>query len=505
MLPTHRGEEVADPSEHRGPAGQHLGVAAEPQRAVGQAGLGVGRAVVDPAGRVRSGHHRQVGGRGRTVDHAGRSGSEHEVVGHGPRVAHHPLLDHQRRLGRVDEVGRTAGEVVEGRDPLGGEELGHAGIVPTESLRGPSTTARTIDGVHGSVPPSRVAPAPPSLRDVGQRVDARILGVLDVELARWEAVDPDLAEPLGSLRDLIAAGGKRLRPAFCHWAFVGAGGDPADARVVDAGAALELLHTFALVHDDVMDGSDQRRGLPSVHKHFIDRHVGLGWQGDARRSGEGAAILVGDFAFVYADQILGEIPPAARAVFDELRLELCVGQYLDLVGTASGSRDAAQATRIERYKSGKYTVERPLHLGAALAGADATVHDALSAVGLPLGEAFQLRDDLLGVFGDSSVTGKPVGDDLREGKLTPLIAAAAARGSVADQAGLARVGAPDLSADDIVTIQQILIDSGAVAEVEDRITDRVAEALGALDRAPIGAEARDALADLTRFAAWRDR
>ena len=350
-----------------------------------------------------------------------------------------------------------------------------------------------------------MAPAPPSLRDVGRRVDERILGVLDVELARWRAVDPELAEPLGSLRALIAAGGKRLRPAFCHWAFVGAGGNPADGRVVDAGAALELLHTFALVHDDVMDGSDQRRGLPSVHKHFIDRHVGLGWQGDARRSGEGAAILVGDFAFVYADQILGEIPSGARAVFDELRLELCVGQYLDLVGTASGSRDAAQATRIERYKSGKYTVERPLHLGAALAGADPAVHDALSAVGLPLGEAFQLRDDLLGVFGDSSVTGKPVGDDLREGKLTPLIAAAAERVSDADQAGLARVGSADLTPDDVAAIQGLLVDSGAVAEIEDRIADRVAEALAALDRAPLGDEARDALADLTRFAAWRDR
>jgi geranylgeranyl diphosphate synthase type I len=350
-----------------------------------------------------------------------------------------------------------------------------------------------------------VAPVPPSLRDVGRRVDERILGVLDVELVRWTAVDPELAEPLGALRALIAAGGKRLRPAFCHWAYVGAGGDPADGRVVDAGAALELLHTFALVHDDVMDGSDQRRGLPSVHRRFIDRHLGLGWQGDARRSGEGAAILVGDLAFVYADQILGEIPPGARAVFDELRLELCVGQYLDLVGTASGSRDAAQATRIERYKSGKYTVERPLHLGAALAGSGPGVHDALTAVGLPLGEAFQLRDDLLGVFGDSSVTGKPVGDDLREGKLTPLIAAAAARVSGADQTRLARVGAADLTPDDVTDIQGLLVDSGAVTEIEDRIADRVTEALDALDRAPLTDDARDALADLTRFAAWRDR
>lgn len=353
--------------------------------------------------------------------------------------------------------------------------------------------------------PSQVAPVPVGLREVGERIDRRILAVLDAELTRWLAVDPELGAPLGALRDLVAAGGKRLRPAFCHWAFVGAGGDSDDPLVVDAGAALELLHTFALVHDDVMDGSDQRRGRPSVHRAFVDRHLDRGWQGDARRSGEGAAILVGDFAFVYADMILGDIPTAARAVFDELRLELCVGQYLDLVGTASASRDAAQATRIERYKSGKYTVERPLHLGAALAGAGPDVHAALTAVGLPLGEAFQLRDDLLGVFGDRAVTGKPVGDDLREGKLTPLVAAATARASVDDQTVLCRLGAPDLDADDVAALQGVLVRSGAVAEIEARIGECVAEALGALDGAPIDDAARRALADLTRFAAWRDR
>ena len=350
-----------------------------------------------------------------------------------------------------------------------------------------------------------MAPVPASLREVGRRVDARILGVLDGELARWRNVDPELGEPIGALRALIAAGGKRLRPAFCHWAFVGAGGDPDDRRVVDAGAALELLHTFALVHDDVMDGSDQRRGLPAVHRAFIDRHLSRGWQGDPRRSGEGAAILVGDFAFVYADLVLGDIQPAARAIFDELRLELCVGQYLDLVGTASASRDPNQAVRIERYKSGKYTVERPLHLGAALAGAGDDVRLALSAVGLPLGEAFQLRDDLLGVFGDSSVTGKPVGDDLREGKLTPLIAAATTRVSGCDRNLLARVGSADLTPAEVVAIQDLLVACGAVAEIEGRIAARVEDALAALDRAPLTFEARDALAELTRFAAWRDR
>ncbi|GMU77745.1 MAG: geranylgeranyl pyrophosphate synthase [Acidimicrobiia bacterium] len=350
-----------------------------------------------------------------------------------------------------------------------------------------------------------MAPAPPSLEEVGGRVDERILGLLDGELERWRTVDPELGEPLSALRSLVAAGGKRLRPAFCYWAFVGAGGDPGDARVLDAGAALELLHTFALVHDDVMDGSDQRRGLPAVHRHFVHRHGERSWRGDPRRSGEGAAILVGDFAFVYADIILGEIPISARAVFDELRLELCVGQYLDLVGTSSGSRDPDQARRIERYKSGKYTVERPLHLGAALAGAGPELRDALSAFGLPVGEAFQLRDDLLGAFGDPSVTGKPVGDDLREGKLTPLVAVASARVAGRRAEPLDRLGADDLGAPEISQIQQLLVESGAVAEIEERISQCVDDALDALDRAPVLPEARAALADLTRFAAWRDR
>jgi geranylgeranyl diphosphate synthase type I len=192
-------------------------------------------------------------------------------------------------------------------------------------------------------------------------------------------------------------------------------------------------------------------------------------------------------------------------VYDELRIELCVGQYLDLVGTASASRDPVQATRIERYKSGKYTVERPLHLGATLAGADGAVLDALTAVGLPLGEAFQLRDDLLGVFGDESVTGKPVGDDLREGKLTPLVAAASERADAAGRALLDRLGSPTLDAGEIAAVQQLFVESGACDEIEARIALRVEDALAALDDAPITDEARLALAELARFAAWRDR
>jgi len=347
--------------------------------------------------------------------------------------------------------------------------------------------------------------APPSLAEVGGRAETRIVHLLDQEIARWRTVDASLEEPLVALRELVLAGGKRLRPAFCHWAFVGAGGADDDPRVVDAGAALELLHTFALVHDDVMDGSDIRRGLPAIHAAAVGLHEARGWRGEARRFGEGAAILVGDLAFVYADILFGGVPAEARGVFDELRVELCIGQYLDLVGTASGSNDRAQAERIERYKSGKYTVERPLHLGAALAGRLDDLATPLSRVGLPLGEAFQLRDDLLGVFGDVTVTGKPVGDDLREGKLTPLIAAAAARADGTGSAVLARVGQPDINDREVAAIQNLLVEIGARDEIELSIERLVERALEALSQAPLESEARRALEELATFVAWRDR
>jgi geranylgeranyl diphosphate synthase type I len=217
------------------------------------------------------------------------------------------------------------------------------------------------------------------------------------------------------------------------------------------------------------------------------------------------AILVGDFAFVYADLMMRDAPPAALAIYDELRIELCVGQSLDLVGTARATADPVEARRIATYKSGKYTVERPLHLGAALAGRLAELRAPLSAFGLPLGEAFQLRDDLLGVFGAEDVTGKPVGDDLREGKLTPLLAAATARADALGTRALERVGHADLRPDEIDAIRDVLVTTGAVADIEDRIGRLVDESLAALESVPITDAARRALADLGRFVAWRDR
>jgi geranylgeranyl diphosphate synthase, type I len=351
---------------------------------------------------------------------------------------------------------------------------------------------------------SRAGELSSTLSDAGARAEQRILALLDAELVRWRAVDPDLEQPLLALRDLVVAGGKRFRPVFCFWAFVGAGGDADDPVIDDVCAAIEMVHACALVHDDVMDGAATRRGQPSVHQRFITEHRAGHARGEGRRYGEGAAILVGDFAFVYADMLFAGAPAEARPVFDDLRVELTVGQFLDLAGAASTRRDRAQAERIEVYKSGKYTVERPLHLGAALAGRLDDLAAPLSAFGIPLGSAFQMRDDVLGVFGDPAVTGKPVGDDLRQGKLTPLLAAATASATPPQAALLERAGDADLTDHDVCALQEVVRDTGALDEVERTIEQLVDEALVSLRSTPITDDAKQALEQVAAVVAWRD-
>jgi geranylgeranyl diphosphate synthase type I len=351
-----------------------------------------------------------------------------------------------------------------------------------------------------------VRPPPPSLATLAARVDARLADLLAAESARWSAFDAQVARPIDDIRSLVLAGGKRLRPAFCTWGYVGAGGAADDRRVVDAGAAFELLHAFALFHDDVMDGSDSRRGQPTAHRSHADGHRDRGWAGESRRFGEGVAILVGDLAFVYADLLLHGAPVEAWEVWNELRIELNVGQYLDVLGSASSERRRVQAERICRYKSGKYTIERPLHLGAVLAAPHRRdeLLPALSRYGLPLGDAFQMRDDVLGAFGAESVTGKPVGDDLREGKPTPLMAMATERATPAQRAVLAKVGDVTMGPDTVAEIQEAIVATGALDELESRIASLADEAVASLAAAPITDSAKDELRLLAQYVSWRD-
>jgi geranylgeranyl diphosphate synthase type I len=356
---------------------------------------------------------------------------------------------------------------------------------------------------------TRAGTDPLGRADLRARIQHALGSFLAGQAAFLDDVTPELGQMSGALADFLLDGGKRLRPAFCYWGWRGAGGADTDA-VVRAAAALELLHACALIHDDVMDGSDTRRGQPAVHRRFAALHRGSRWSGDPAAFGASAAILLGDLCLIWADAMVNTagLPPAAlqRAapVYDEMRVELMAGQYLDLLESVRGDASIGRALRVARYKTAKYTVERPLHFGATLAGAPAGVLAAYSAYGLPLGEAFQLRDDVLGVYGDPAATGKPAGDDLREGKRTALVAAAMEVATSA-QATLVRerLGDPHLDAAGVAALRDVITTTGALSRVESLIAGRTAEALAALDSAPLDGETRTALAELAASATDR--
>jgi geranylgeranyl diphosphate synthase, type I len=359
----------------------------------------------------------------------------------------------------------------------------------------------------------------PRIRDRTAAALEEFLGGQRVVLG---AIGPDLLPWLDAIGELLA-GGKRLRPAFCYWGWRAAGRDDCP-EIHAAAAAIELLHASALVHDDVMDASDTRRGHPSVHRRFAGLHAASGWAGSAETFGTAAAILIGDLLLAWTDQLYqaSQLPPdmlrRGQPVLDAMRTEVICGQYLDLLGQAAGDGTADNAAdnaadsavdsalRVVRYKSAKYTVERPLQLGVALAGPPdpAPVLAACTSYGIPLGVAFQLRDDLLGVFGDPAQTGKPAGDDLRDGKRTVLVAIARQRSSAAQRELLdRRLGDRLLDADGVSQIREILAATGAVAECERMIDSSVTDALSALADAPVTAQARRALAELAVAATAR--
>jgi geranylgeranyl diphosphate synthase type I len=350
--------------------------------------------------------------------------------------------------------------------------------------------------------------APLDRADLRQRVQKCLNAFVSGQQHLLDAVSAELSPLTDALTDLIS-GGKRLRPGFCYWGFRGAGGTDND-EVLTAAAALELFQACAIVHDDVMDGSDTRRGQPAVHRRFAALHRTEGWTGDPEAFGAGAAILLGDLALSWSDQMLSTcgLPADAlargRAVFDEMRTELMGGQYLDLLEQARGGGSVERALRVARYKSAKYTIEKPLHLGAVLAGAGQDVLNGYSGYGLPLGEAFQLRDDVLGVFGDPAETGKPAGDDLREGKRTVLVALALESATPAQAAAVRRhLGDPHLTEQGVATLRSVLCETGALARVESMVCELMADALEALAQAPIEDEARGVLHELAVAATSR--
>lgn len=256
--------------------------------------------------------------------------------------------------------------------------------------------------------------------DLLQRVEDRLHSFLAAERARYAEVDQRAAVAVDALSDLVAAGGKRIRPAFCITGYLAAGGDPNDPGIVATAAGLEMLHASALIHDDVLDDSGQRRGKPTMHTAFSELHETRGWQGESRRFGEGVAILVGDLALVYSDELMPQAPSALRAEWHQLRSEVLIGQYLDVAAAAEFSVDPQLSRLIALIKSGRYTIHRPLVMGASAAGRP-DLAAAFAEYGEAVGEAFQLRDDLLDAFGDSTETGKPTGLDFSQHKMTLLV------------------------------------------------------------------------------------
>jgi len=337
-------------------------------------------------------------------------------------------------------------------------------------------------------------------------------------------------EPLLRIARDLAAGGKRLRPAFCYWGYVAAAGIPQDdlrAGLLRAAASLDLLHASALVHDDVMDASDLRRGRPAAHRQFEQLHSDLGFLGDPVSFGRSGAILLGDLLLIWSMQMLHESGVGSKVlerglpVMEVMRTEVTGGQFLDVVSQAQDrfsyrpaempddqkrlQRALDEASRVVEYKSARYTVRRPLQFGAALGGADDQLQQRLGAFGSPIGRAFQYRDDLLGVFGDSRLTGKPSGDDLREGKRTVLVAQALAGADPAGRKLLeTQIGNPDLDADGIAELQDVIIASGAREAVEKMIDNDHAEALAALAGADVTEDGRTALTALASAAVRRE-
>ncbi|GAA3947257.1 polyprenyl synthetase family protein [Actinomadura viridis] len=362
-------------------------------------------------------------------------------------------------------------------------------------------TTQTTQTTH-TAPAGGPTPAREALDRVLERVEDRLRGHLDRERDQWATAvtgHTSAVIPVDAIADLVHAGGKRLRPNFCASGFLCAGGDPDDPVIVDAAAALELLHVFALIHDDVLDDSPLRRGKPTVHERYAAEHRAMGWRGEPRRFGEGVAILAGDLAYVLADTLTADFPAPAREIWGELRAEMIIGQFLDIRSAAAATADMRLARWIAVCKSGHYTIHRPLTLGAGLAGRP-DLAPAFEGYGVALGEAFQLRDDLIDAFGVSATSGKPVGLDVDQHKMTPLLTVAVER----DARVRALVDEGGDEGWDTARLRELLAETGVRAEIEAHIDGLVERACAALADAPIEEPWRRILTDMAHRVAHRE-
>ncbi len=347
----------------------------------------------------------------------------------------------------------------------------------------------------------------PALRD---SVNSSLKAFIEADNHYLTSIGPELLPVADALKGFLLDSGKRFRPLFAIVGYLGTGAE-LSPEVFSALSSVELVHVCALIHDDVMDVSDTRRGAPAIHKHFEALHTKNSFSGSAEQFGIASAILLGDLALVWAAKMLHEskIAPdqiiSSLPIFDEMQVELMAGQYLDVHEQALASESVERSLRVARYKSGKYSIERPLHFGAALAHKNPEqIYPIYSAYGIPLGEAFQLRDDMLGVFGDSAETGKPAGDDLREGKRTVMMAMTHELATSAQRATIKELfGRADLTPADIQTLRAIIVDTGAQARAEELISELTDEAIAAIENPLISPIAQDLLHQMAMIATKR--
>jgi len=369
------------------------------------------------------------------------------------------------------------------------------------------------------------APLSQAFRDA---VSAEISAFVREQSSVLDSMGPELV-PVHLMASQMLCGGKRMRPAFCVWGYVAAAGIPTNEELkplLSAAGSLDVLHVSALIHDDLMDSSDLRRGRPAAHRQFEALHANAGWLGDSAAFGKAGAILLGDLLVMWSAQMLHgagvEQSALERAlpIVEAMRTEVTCGQYLDMVAQAHPLRKRApaigslrptielaldDASRVVEYKAARYTVQRPCQMGAAIGGGDDELYFALGAYGSPLGRAFQFRDDLLGVFGDPKVTGKPAGDDLREGKRTVLVAHAYAHaGDAGQKLLLQRLGDPGLDEAGISELQRVIVESGAREAVESMINEYHERALKALHDTEISEEGRAGLTAMAEAAVRRE-
>jgi len=351
-----------------------------------------------------------------------------------------------------------------------------------------SETTRQVDAVQDSFRSL--------LADFRDQLETRLQQWLTEKEAEAAAESGASRELTETLTRFVARDGKRIRPALLYYTYSACGGQ-SDEKVMPMAMSVELLHTYLLIHDDIMDHADVRRGEPAAHVIYTELHRDQGWQGSSEHFGESVAILLGDLAQTYSLELYSSVdlaPEVAgefRQQFSVMCQEVVLGQYLEMTAGYREHLEEDELLRVLRMKSGRYSVERPVQLGYLLAGAPEATRQALEVYGLQMGEAFQLQDDLLGMFGDAKTVGKPVGADLVEGKFTLVIHHAMRHLADTDRAVLQRaLGNPNLDPDEMARVQGLIEASGARQKVQDMVEERLnqaREALATVSLAPDGA------------------